>query len=105
LVEQIDSHIGDKTVVIHGFIKSVRKLSKKLVFLDLYDYRSGPDIIVQVVSRKEDVMKIVHKLICDIFYKAMGIDLPFGFRSMTYSEAMQSYGTDKPDLRHGFLKV
>jgi aspartyl-tRNA synthetase len=56
-------------------------------------------------ARKEDVIRIVHKLISDIFYKGLGVDLPYGFRRMTYLEAMHSYGTDKPDLRHGFLKV
>ncbi|KAF8541621.1 tRNA synthetases class II-domain-containing protein [Trichophaea hybrida] len=56
-------------------------------------------------ARKEDVIRIVHKLISDIFYKGLGVDLPYGFRRMTYLEAMHSYGTDKPDLRHGFLKI
>ncbi|MGI8426948.1 MAG: aspartate--tRNA ligase [Actinomycetota bacterium] len=30
---------------------------------------------------------------------AMGLDLPTPFMHMTYEEAMESYGTDKPDLR------
>ncbi|MDX4047476.1 aspartate--tRNA ligase [Aliarcobacter skirrowii] len=47
---------------------------------------------------QEDVIAVAEKLIYDIFTKC-GKDIPKTFRRMKYSEAMESYGSDKPDLR------
>ncbi|QKF73641.1 aspartyl-tRNA synthetase [Aliarcobacter faecis] len=47
---------------------------------------------------QEDVIAVAEKLIYDIFTKC-GKDIPKTFRRMRYSEAMESYGSDKPDLR------
>ncbi len=50
---------------------------------------------------EEDVITISEGLIHYIFKKVMGIELKLPFRRMTYKEAMEKYGTDKPDLRYG----
>ncbi|MGJ0361956.1 aspartate--tRNA ligase [Aliarcobacter cryaerophilus] len=47
---------------------------------------------------QEDVIAVAEKLIYDIFTKC-GKKIPETFRRMKYSEAMESYGSDKPDLR------
>ncbi|OCL90064.1 aspartate--tRNA ligase [Aliarcobacter thereius] len=47
---------------------------------------------------QEDVIKVAEKLIYDVFTKC-GKDIPKTFKRMKYSEAMESYGSDKPDLR------
>lgn len=47
---------------------------------------------------QEDVIVVAEKLIYDIFTKC-GKKIPSSFRRMKYSEAMESYGSDKPDLR------
>ncbi|PUE66771.1 aspartate--tRNA ligase [Arcobacter lacus] len=47
---------------------------------------------------QEDVIKVAEKLIYDIFTKC-GKNIPSTFRRMKYSEAMEKYGSDKPDLR------
>ncbi|MDK2091207.1 aspartate--tRNA ligase [Aliarcobacter butzleri] len=47
---------------------------------------------------QEDVIKVAEKLIYDIFTKC-GKNVPSTFRRMKYSEAMEKYGSDKPDLR------
>ncbi|MDX4068794.1 aspartate--tRNA ligase [Aliarcobacter skirrowii] len=47
---------------------------------------------------QEDVIAVAEKLIYDIFTKC-GKKIPSSFRRMKYSEAMESYGSDKPDLR------
>lgn len=47
---------------------------------------------------QEDVIGVAEKLIYDIFTKC-GKDIPKTFKRMKYSEAMESYGSDKPDLR------
>ncbi len=47
---------------------------------------------------QEDVIKVAEKLIHDTF-TACGKDVPATFPRMTYNEAMEQYGSDKPDLR------
>ncbi|OCL91443.1 aspartate--tRNA ligase [Arcobacter porcinus] len=47
---------------------------------------------------QEDVIAVAEKLIYDIFTKC-GKKIPSSFRRMKYSEAMEIYGSDKPDLR------
>lgn len=47
---------------------------------------------------QEDVIAVAEKLIYDIFTKC-GKTIPKTFRRMKYSEAMETYGSDKPDLR------
>ncbi len=50
---------------------------------------------------EEDVIAISEGLIHHIFKKVLGIELKLPFRRMTYKEAMEKYGTDKPDVRYG----
>ncbi len=47
---------------------------------------------------QEDVIKVAEKLIYDVFTKC-GKDVPSTFPRITYAEAMEKYGSDKPDLR------
>ncbi|RMD46609.1 MAG: aspartate--tRNA ligase [Aquificota bacterium] len=49
---------------------------------------------------EEDVMAISEGLIHHLFKKILGIDLKIPFRRMTYQEAIEKYGSDKPDLRY-----
>ncbi len=49
---------------------------------------------------EEDVMTISEGLIHHLFKKILGIDLKIPFRRMTYQEAIEKYGSDKPDLRY-----
>ena len=53
---------------------------------------------------QEDVIKVAEELIGDMF-KAAGHDIPSSFRRMTYNDAMEIYGSDKPDLRFGMEMV
>ena len=53
---------------------------------------------------QEDVIKVAEELIGDMF-KAAGHDIPSTFRRMTYNDAMEIYGSDKPDLRFGMEMV
>ena len=48
----------------------------------------------------DDIMDIVENLYKDIFKKVLNKNLP-KFTRLTYAEAMDRYGTDKPDLRFG----
>ena len=47
---------------------------------------------------QDDVIAVAERLIYDVFTKC-GKDVPKTFRRMKYSEAMETYGSDKPDLR------
>ena len=47
---------------------------------------------------QDDVIKVAETFLKDIF-KACGKDINTPFRRMQYSEAMENYGSDKPDLR------
>jgi aspartyl-tRNA synthetase len=48
---------------------------------------------------EDDIIKITEGMIQAIFKNAAGIDVTPPFRHMTYQEAMQRYGTDRPDTR------
>lgn len=47
------------------------------------------------------VIKMAEGLMRHIFKKALNRDLPETFPRMTYAEAMEKYGVDKPDTRFG----
>jgi aspartyl-tRNA synthetase len=49
---------------------------------------------------REDVLNTFEGLMKHLFKQIKGIELP-GFPRMSYDEAMEKYGNDKPDLRFG----
>ncbi len=53
---------------------------------------------------QEDVIAVAEKLISDVFIKC-GFDIPTKFNRMTHAEAMENYGTDKPDMRYDLKMV
>lgn len=52
-------------------------------------------------ATREDILDVTENLIKEIFKIAIGVDLPEPFPSLTYDEALRTYGTDRPDLRFG----
>ena len=56
------------------------------------------DIEMAFVNR-DDILAMTEGLMVYIFKKTLCVDLPPQFRRLTYEEAMERYGTDKPDLR------
>jgi aspartyl-tRNA synthetase len=52
-----------------------------------------------------DILAVAEKLLVKIWKEAVGYDIPTPIRHMNYADAMQNYGSDKPDLRFGLQLV
>ncbi|MBW3016912.1 aspartate--tRNA ligase, partial [Candidatus Woesearchaeota archaeon] len=50
---------------------------------------------------QEDVFEIIEGVMKSIFNESIGIGIKTPFRKIPYKEAMEKYGSDKPDLRFG----
>ena len=53
---------------------------------------------------QEDVMKVTENLLKDVF-KACGYEIATPFNRIRYKEAMEKYGSDKPDLRYDLSMI
>jgi aspartyl-tRNA synthetase len=49
----------------------------------------------------DDVMEMVEGLYKHMMKKVLGIDIKYNFPKISHKDAMEKYGTDKPDLRFG----
>ncbi len=49
----------------------------------------------------EDVLAMVEGFVEDLFKKVLNVDVPLPLPRLTYNEAMERYGSDKPDTRFG----
>ncbi len=48
---------------------------------------------------EEDVMSVNERLLKTVFKETLNVDIEIPFIKMTYKEAMERYGSDKPDIR------
>ncbi len=53
----------------------------------------------------EDVIEINEKFLYRLFKELKGVEIELPIKRMTYKEAMERFGVDKPDLRFGFELV
>ncbi len=58
------------------------------------------DLEMSFVSR-EDVLNVIEGMMGHVFKKTLGVDLPAKFQRIAYDDAMEWYGSDKPELRFG----
>ncbi len=61
------------------------------------------DIEMSFVDQN-DVMSALEEVLADAFGR-MGVEMPTPLRRMDYWEAMDTYGSDKPDTRYGMHLV
>ena len=52
----------------------------------------------------DEFLAIIEKFIADLWKNILNVDIPTPFLRMAYTEAVECYGSDKPDLRYG-LKI
>lgn len=50
---------------------------------------------------EDDIMELNERLIAHVFKEVIGYDVKLPIKRMTFKEAMEKYGSDKPDLRFG----
>jgi len=58
------------------------------------------DLEMSFVDR-EDVMSVIEAMVKKVFKDAINVELNGSFQRLSYQEAMEKYGSDKPDLRFG----
>lgn len=49
----------------------------------------------------EDVLDVNERLLAKVFKESIGVDVPLPIQRMTWQEAMDRFGSDKPDIRFG----
>ncbi|HDH05919.1 MAG TPA: aspartate--tRNA ligase [Nitrospirae bacterium] len=58
------------------------------------------DIEMSFVKR-EEVMAVTEDMIKKVFIETIGVEITEPFRRLTYNDAVERFGSDKPDLRFG----
>ncbi|MCO6465497.1 MAG: aspartate--tRNA ligase [Bradyrhizobiaceae bacterium] len=58
------------------------------------------DIEMSFVEQS-DIMAMTERYVQHVWKRLLDIDLDLGFRQVTFADAMNTYGSDKPDLRYG----
>ena len=49
-----------------------------------------------------DILAVAEKILVKVWKEAVGYEIPTPIKHMTYADAMNRYGSDKPDLRFGY---
>jgi aspartyl-tRNA synthetase len=52
-------------------------------------------------ASQDEIMEVLEGFMVRVFREILKIDQPTPFKRLTYNEAMEKYGVDRPDLRYG----
>ena len=58
------------------------------------------DLEMSFITR-EDIYAVIEGLVKAVWKEVRGVEVPTPFPRVTFAEAMNTYGTDKPDRRYG----
>ena len=58
------------------------------------------DLEMSFINR-EDIYEVIEGLVKAVWKEVRGVEVPTPFPRVTFAEAMNTYGTDKPDRRYG----
>jgi aspartyl-tRNA synthetase len=58
------------------------------------------DIEMSFINQ-DDIINLTEKILAEVFADVVGYKIPLPLKRMTYWDAMNRYGSDKPDLRFG----
>jgi len=59
------------------------------------------DLEISFPNGKDEILGTLEGVLAKVFRETLDIELPIPFPRLTHAEAMQRYGSDKPDLRFG----
>ncbi|MCH5153472.1 MAG: aspartate--tRNA ligase [Clostridiales bacterium] len=59
------------------------------------------DLEMSFVDQEEEVMTLTEGLLCKMFKEIRGVKLPKRFPRISWTECMNRFGSDKPDMRFG----
>ena len=59
------------------------------------------DIEMSFIAQ-EDILNLIEKLLVEIWKEVKNYQIPLPIQRMTYKDAMDRFGSDKPDLRFGY---
>ncbi len=58
------------------------------------------DVEASFIDR-EDILTLIEGMLTRVFQEAIGVEIPTPFPRLSYAEAMDRFGSDKPDTRFG----
>ena len=97
-----------KQILMVGGIDKYFQIAKCLRDEDLRGHRQ-PEFtqvdIEQSFIDQDEILELTEGLVAKVFFDTIGVKLETPFIRMPYNEAMERFGSDKPDLRFGMELV
>ena len=75
------------------------KISKRLFNLETETSFTVLSEANKLLKEGKDIINLGTDLVKNLWKNILDVDLPDKFIELTYQEAMETYGSDKPDLR------